>query len=126
MRIEPTYVSYEQAKLLKEKGFDIYCTHGYFEHGDTQLRLWLDGEPADSALANAPEQWQVCEGLRINFGIWVSINIAIDGKWYFELYDLKDKRNAEILINDESITDFYPSPQEAYSAAFGYLLKELI
>jgi hypothetical protein len=50
----------------------------------------------------------------------------MDDKWYFELYNLKDKRNAEIIIEDENVTDFHNSPQEAYSVAFDDILNNLI
>jgi hypothetical protein len=29
MEIKPTYVTFEQAKLLKEKGFDVECIYHY-------------------------------------------------------------------------------------------------
>ena len=29
-----TYVTWEQAKLLKEKGFDEYCKNSYFKSGN--------------------------------------------------------------------------------------------
>lgn len=29
--IQPTYITWEQAKLLKEKGFDEECSHSYKE-----------------------------------------------------------------------------------------------
>ena len=105
--IEPTYIDFEQAKWLKEKEYEgIQIDYG--------LNQMLNN-------SKPPEQWQVVEWLRVNHGIWVSINIAIDDKWYFELYNLKDKRNAEIIIEDENITDFHNSPQAAYSAAFDYI-----
>jgi hypothetical protein len=33
-KIQPTYVSFEQAKLLKEKGFDTHVNHYYFKDGE--------------------------------------------------------------------------------------------
>ncbi len=134
-KIEPTYVTREQSKWLKEKEFDLptyayysglnfytgeYKNHSQTTIGDTPMHKMLIG------YTSAPEQWQVVEWLRVNHGIWVSVNIAIDDKWYFELYNLKDKRNAEIIIEDENVTDFHNSPQEAYSAAFDYILNNLI
>jgi hypothetical protein len=133
--IKPTYATREQSKWLKEKEFDLptyayynglnfytgeYKNHSQTTIGDTPCHKRLIG------YISAPEQHQVVEWLRVNHGIWVSINIAMDDKWYFELYNLKDKRNAEIIIEDENVTDFHNSPQEAYSAAFDYILNNLI
>jgi hypothetical protein len=138
--IKPTYVTHEQAKWLKEKGFNEECImfytqpnskmFGIDEHGryysikNKPKTLWIMGNVATLNIKNvllAPEQHVVIEWLRINHGIWVSVNIAMDDKWYFELYNLKDKRNAEIIIEDENVTDFHNSPKEAYSAAFDYI-----
>jgi len=127
MEIKRTYVSFEQAKLLKEKGFEIPILNWY--HRETKKLNKNDLAFSINKLTDnysAPEQWQVVEWLRINHGIWIVVNITIDDKWYFELYNLKDKRNSEISIVDENITDFHNSPQKAYSAAFDYILKELI
>jgi hypothetical protein len=111
-KIDPQYVRFDTAKLLKEKGFaNIQIDYG--------LNQMLNQ-------SNPPEQWQVVEWLRVNHGIWVSVNIAMDDKWYFELYNLKDKRNAEIIIEGENVTDFHNSPQEAYSVAFDDILNNLI
>ncbi len=127
-QIKPTYATYEQAKWLKEKGFDVLTWYCYLKDRTVQFS---SGDENDVDLYNhnlwdnysMPEQWQVVEWLRVNHGIWVSVNIAMDDKWYFELYNLKDKRNAEIVIEDENVTDFHNSPQEAYSAAFDYILN---
>ncbi len=130
--IKPTYVTFEQAKWLKEKGFKGKSRYygGSGELVEVPNIIENDYRHTNNEMQRfrweAPEQWQVVEWLRVNHGIWVSVNIAIDDKWYFELYNLKDKRNAEIIIEDENVTDFHNSPQEAYSAAFDYILNNLI
>ncbi len=137
--IKPINVSFEQAKVLKEKGFDIWVQKHYDGYVPDELRCsngfkmpkYCPQIPKFDYMSlnmvyYAPEQWQVVEWLRVNHGIWIVVNIAIDDKWYFELYNLKDKRNAEIIIGDENITDYHNSPQEAYSAAFDYILNNLI
>jgi len=55
--------------------------------------------------------------------IWIVVNISIQDMWYFELFNLKTKRNSEILTDDEY---WLNSPTEAYSEAILYTLKNLI
>jgi hypothetical protein len=141
--IKPTYVTFEQAKWLKEKGYEIdtdevlFCRDEINNIEEHQLKNRDVIYNATSINYKVGEneyriyhQWEFVEWLRITHGIWVSVNIAMDDKWYFELYNLKDKRNAEIIIEDEvviaNVTDFHNSPQEAYSAAFDYILNNLI
>lgn len=56
-------------------------------------------------------------------GIWIVVNITITDKWYFELFNLKEKRNGEILPDDEY---WFNSPKQAYEAAIEYCLTKLI
>ena len=127
--IQPTYVTYNQAFWLKEKGFDEPCRHlingAYAPHhlNITELGYLQQNSEVLENCYTIPEQWLVIEWLRVNHGIWISVKIAIDDTWYFEMYNLKDKRNAEIFINNENITDFHKSPQDAYSAAFDYIIS---
>ena len=75
---------------------------------------------------SAPEQYQVVEWLRINHGIWIGVpylgeireNSPI--KFNAEIRYIRDVPNLIQNING------FNSPQEAYSAAFDYILKELI
>jgi hypothetical protein len=142
--IQPTYVTYTQAVWLKEKGFDIPQNKMYsygppmfghvkevkFYNGDLHECAstpynWNDwsNKPTATEYYSAPEQWLVIEWLRVNHGIWISVKIAIDDTWYFEMYNLKDKRNSEIFIKNQNITDFHKSHQDAYSAAFDYIIS---
>jgi hypothetical protein len=128
MGIKPTYATFEQAKLLKEKRFDVECHHGYFKHGDTQLLLWLDSEPINSELAKAPEQWQVVEWLRIKHGIWILVLPTVCGYYAYKIVDVQlDPANPIERPPYSNVNGVdYNTPQEAYSAAFDYILKNLI
>ncbi len=100
-KIEPTYVSFEQAKLLKEKGFNISLYNFYYQEKSNSTPVLTSGAeyqsdrdckwdwnlnggesgnqssvipyPNDTKgiYTSAPEQWQVVEWLRLNHGIWV-------------------------------------------------------
>ena len=82
--MEPTYVTFEQAKWLKEKGFDIITRTAYDlktyqpdNGGDAEnLKIINNAKNyGDSTYTRfqRPEQWQVVEWLRVNHGIWINI-----------------------------------------------------
>ncbi len=132
MEIQPTYVTFEQAKLLKEKGFDVECLHYYIEvnnnHSnhptrthDSQLVNWN----SRVSRVSCPEQHQVVEWLRMNCNIWIELY------YDFITFDVKIKRpeNEEIELYSSlsGLTQYkFITPQEAYSAAFDHVLKNLI
>jgi hypothetical protein len=137
-QIQPSYATPEQAKKLKEIGFDSYTNIGYSESGKKYYHQGgqepvkngqnyyegrdYQGEPF---LCSAPEQWQIVEWLRINHGIWVSIHLSskYNGENCFKYTIVK----GEIVgIRFISEANNFKSPQEAYSAAFDYILNNLI
>jgi len=148
MEIEPTYVTFEQAKWLKEKGFNTPVRQRWsiVENVDGDKSPFLQEESGLFDWNNntyleytsAPEQHQVVEWLRVNHGIIVSvlpdndinfintqkviftptINIAVEG-----LYNLYRELIRDCEGNGISC---FNSPQEAYSAAFDYILNNLI
>ncbi len=108
-KIDPQYVRFDTAKLLKEKGFaNIQIDYG--------LNQMLNQ-------SNPPEQWQVVEWLRVNFYVWIT-PLPIDSKmeeWYFEL--LYTKNDSLVCMNDSKE---HNSPKEATEAAIFYVLNNLI
>jgi hypothetical protein len=118
-KIIPAYVSFEQAKWLKEKGFDVLTWYCYLKDRTVQFS---SGDENDVDLYNhnlwdnysMPEQWQVVEWLRVNHGIWICVNKSKDAEdngWFH--YYVDNKWSAKL----------YDTPQEAYSAAFDYILN---
>jgi hypothetical protein len=135
--IKPTYVTFEQAKLLKEKGFNEPCTHlyciGYNSvKEDTELRpnkvindhgqqigiRYRKVNNDQPHLALAPEQHQVIEWLRVEKGIWIYV-VGGGNHQFYPIYQDKSGDKHEIM-------QFYYTPQEAYSAVFDFIFKELI
>ena len=116
MKIEPVYVTFEQAELLKEKRFDIWCEFRYTDFNG-QIKLAKD---ASELFPLAPEQWQVVEWLRINHGIWVGVSL-FNKKYKYLINQIEDTW----CFNDKK-GDKFNTPQQAYSAAFDYVLKELM
>jgi len=114
-KIEPKYLTFEQAIWFKEKGFDV-----------PTLTFYLDGkpmfnhnkEPRNSNILPGnidvarPEQWQVVEWLRVNHGVWVCVDYSMDDNHF--IYGIRTRKI-------DAFDDGYNSPQEAYSAAFDYI-----
>jgi hypothetical protein len=121
MEIKPTYVTFEQAKLLKEKGFNEYCSAYYDNKKELYTcRIGKCKNSIDIEVVSAPEQWQVVEFLRIKHDIFISIEPNEKRKFKFNIYTDKvlQVNNLQISIAE--------TPQEAYSAAFDYILTKLI
>jgi len=138
-----TYVTFEQAKLLKEKGFDVICKKKcfldkednevtdefIFNKYNNHLTEELDVIKSVWAISTIPrpEQWQVVEWLRINHGIWITVaNVYSEyTHWAFTI-GKNGKGQIVPFRQDQDKSDYFKIPQEAYSAAFDYILKELI
>ena len=132
--IKPTYVSFEQAKRLKEKGFDLYLNAIYKTDGTLVENVNLTKV---EKLFPAPEQWQVVEWLRVKHGIWVSVDVVKE-YWFWKIRGINGKEIVKEQLPIElctTLTDLlfsntkylkYTSPQEAYSAAFDYILTNII
>ena len=144
-----TEVNYEIAKLLKDKGFKgsthanwwilqkdhhenykkrlpvdeskvFFAKNSY----DLDLKIQIDEEREHNVfhVLSAPTISEVVMWLYEEHGIWTVVNVNIMGSWYFEHFDLKEKRNAEFKPTDTH----YDSPTEAYEAAIEYTLKNLL
>jgi len=123
MEINPAYITFEQARLLKEKGIKFNCDNNWEEgKRSTTPDIWkLNGYgEAATNYYPAPEQWQVVEWLRLTHGIWISPYMASSISWGFHVLRVSD---GHVIGRNEGLVN---SPQEAYSAAFDYILNNLI
>jgi hypothetical protein len=133
-QIKPTYVTFEQARKLKQKGFNTPCQFLYVD-GKYRINSEKEGDLIDNRYPSthipidwclAPEQWQVIEWLRVVHGIWIHIYYLTEEKcWGWDCYRY-EKENG--LLNEPAISFKMnlKSPQEAYSLAFDYVLNKLI
>jgi hypothetical protein len=122
MEIKPAYVTFEQAKWLKEKGFDVECKMCVEEGDERPLPFNCGNTIHKNSLHpyySAPEQWQVVEWLRVNHGIWITVTSISQESWQWHITKPGDSLGK---LYEE---DFY-SPQEAYEAAIEYCLRNLI
>jgi hypothetical protein len=113
----PHYVTFEQAIALKEKGFNIICNQGYNQV--TKGLIEMPNKNDENILISAPEQWMVVEWLE-QFGIYIDTRCLNSTKG----------NNFEVCIhrmNDViKLKNGFDTRKAAYSAAFDYILKELI
>ncbi len=137
MEIRPVYVTFEQAKLLKEKDYpQKSCDNGYTLDGQDSFDYTIDWLNKKAIVK--PEQWQVVEWLRVNHNLWVNVNPCMNVKsdWItlikntfsfkFSVTYATEKLYIEHYKKPVIFKKGFNSPQEAYSAALDYILKELI
>jgi hypothetical protein len=138
MEIERKYVSFEQAKKLKEKEFNVNCLAVYNDSENricyaindignlefTEKHLELTKNYGFNNSFLAPEHWQVIEWLRINHNIWIYTRPVLDedGEWMFKCYvKLMNAHKAK-----EYQTALERKPEESISRAIDYVLEKLI
>jgi len=123
--IEPHYVSYDFAKFLKSKGFNVFCRQAFY--GDVEDEEIENNEPTttgdDFILGEydcyAPEHWEVVDWLYKNYGIWVQTTWVKDNTFRCGVIDTDNKTEFIIRTKDEQL--YHKTPEEAYSAAFDYI-----
>jgi hypothetical protein len=137
-----TPVKFELAKLLKEKGFDKYCTSGYTESGDVYLHQggqepvknghgYYEGRNYNGGefYCSAPTIAEVVMWLYEKHGIWISVSITIQKEYYYQCIDITGKKDSTKNNYPSRICkpgNYYNSPTEAYEAAIEYTLNNLI
>lgn len=119
--ITEDYVSYETAKLLKEKGFDEKCSRWYVVH-ESQEGIVEKGFGENQFYINAPTQQMAMAWLREVHKIYITIS-PVSGKGYGAiLCDVGDFDD----FNYIGETDYFFHPEEAVEAAIKYALENLI
>jgi hypothetical protein len=141
-QIQPHYVTFEQAKWLKEKGFNtkvisFFDNDKLSEPKDRKVDGFTIYNPINWNTVkphyySRPEQHQVVEWLQVNYDICIYIKPYADRKtfqpfWVFMNEKSKVSTSEFHLSGNASIAGSdYKTRQEAYSAAFDYILNNLI
>lgn len=126
-QITEDYCSYEVAKLLKEKGFDIPCRQAYFNGSlvDYTIYGFCDGE-----LLDCPSQSLALKWLREVHKIHIAVNVGcdVDNENYVFYSPMIVKLNNKSVEYIESFgeDDEFDSNEKAVEAALLYVLKNLI
>ena len=120
--ITEDYVSYEVAKLLKEKGFEGICDYAYSNKGNY---FEIDRSNFDEVYCLRPTFQMVMKWLREVHGIFIAINNDdLDFNW--QCYDLINRgSNLDPNILSESYAG-YKTYEKAVEAALKYSLENLI
>lgn len=105
-------VSYQQAKLLKEKGFDENCeSWAYLD--DNCMSMTYDSKTC----VKVPTIADVVSWLYEKHGIWISVEATDDFTMFFFRFRKKERLRLSINFN---------SPTKAYIAAIDYCLNHIV
>lgn len=124
--ITEDYVSFETAKLLKEKGFDGWCDHFYDFYPETgEVHICGCDEHNNSRYEDEysmPTLNVACKWLRETYHLHILFEITnpsqINPKYYFIVWDTS-KQNSYIV-------DLFDSYEEACEEAIKYCLENLV
>lgn len=128
--IAEDYVSFETAKLLKEKGFDVptkyfFNTNGLCCQGENSYN-WDDDKDVDDVCEDysRPSIYVAMKWLRKEHEIFISPNTSFlyPIRYYCEIFCYGDN----LKTQQDVTTENFESPEEACEAAIKYCLKNLI
>ncbi len=117
--IQEDYCSFEVSKLLKEKGFAVFCGNSFNPTTNEEQRGICSDNIVVAALAQ-PTHSLAIKWIRENFGIYIWVEQT--------KLDLFKPFIKPIKGNSQNTThwDFHRTPQEATEAALLYTLQNLI
>jgi hypothetical protein len=136
MEIKPTYATYSQSKILKEKGFSVPCqntisldfvgevrnSHQY-QYVDWNNFIPIINPSLGKCFISCPDHWQIVKWLKINHGIFISIGIIKPVVYVPKLISITEN-GYKTLGSDKDLCYRY-TEEEAYSTAFDYILTKL-
>ena len=130
--ITEDYVSFEIAKLLKEKGFDEYCwcwyeEDGYLRESNDDFGVQSNSDHVvddDEFNCSAPTPQMAMKWLMEVHKIFIEISVSIDlnGKYHYRYFILNKECKYVIDIEDQMFDTY----EEACEAAIKYCLENLI
>jgi len=134
--IKEARVGFENSKLLKEKGFNVKCTHYYIlnfssfkadfilnqfktpiEDNKNILQLCNTKQPH---IALAPTQQSALDWIKINFGVHIGIFKQRHSELKHYGFIIKSENDKEIRMCG------FLTPEEAKEAAINHVLTKLI
>ena len=132
--VEEAYVSFETAKLLKEKGFNESCYQKYDNEGYLSFNHvgYINNEKScDDFCALAPTQQMAMRWLREEYKLAINIRIAckktisyVFDIWDFEIIHPNKFVGGTIDLREQQFD--FKSYEQAAEAAIKYCLENLI
>lgn len=122
--ITEDYVSFETAKLLKEKGFDVYVSSFYDNEGNFS-RKEADWNWNIGSRYSAPTLQMAMKWFREVYKLYIVVRPYVTEEGFFSLFDVKSVKEKEIIVNLRTKTGF-TTYEESCEAAIKYCLKNLI
>jgi hypothetical protein len=131
-----TPVSFEIAKLLKEKGFDKKTDSAYvdttpFSENENDLVEYAfpQNHNEKEHRISAPTIAEVVMLLYDEHGVWIVVSTTISKQFIYKCIDMSGKKdpsksNYPTCVSKDGT--YYNSPTEAYLQAIKYTLKNLI
>lgn len=127
--IEEDYVSFEVAKLLKEKGFNKICLRTYFDYGEMS-RIYDEDEGVYNenllpSIIAAPTHQMAMKWLREKHGIHIVIHPSSGvyyGKYCLSIY-VQRVKNKDFHLTYQTHEDTY---EKAVEEGISYSLISLI
>lgn len=129
--IQEDYVSFEVAKLLKEKGFHEPCiaTYNLTTKDFAVEEIYQDWTTCWKTYVSAPTHQMAMKWLREKYNKHCDMGYDLDLEWYFQIIGLK-----EIVEYDYPEPKYYHAEnetgfktyEEAVEAALKYVLENLI
>ena len=125
--IEEQYVSFETAKLLKEKGFNVATSTFYNPKKDLNVHVnsCKICYNAASVYFSAPTQAMACRWLREKHNLHIEIQFGrYEGKTWFSanIIPMDDR----YLITDDNFLIEHPTYEDALEYSIKYCLEHLI
>jgi len=132
--IEEDYVSFETARLLKEKGFDAPCNcYGAYNGVNLTYRLCVTdkytnwNKHTDKFIISCPTLQMAMKWLREKHNLVVEPFIQEDVKYVWYIHRIETMFNKKYLVFCwASKNTKYERYEEACEAAIGYCLKHII
>jgi hypothetical protein len=138
--IKPQYVSFEIAKLLKEKGFDEFCSSVYVDYLQNTQHYEIGYELDESSflkgrnsrhestdyynIYSAPQQWQVIDWLEINYNITLEARLH---RFMTTAFNKEIPKHFQVFVNGVAMNDtYFKSKSATIEEGLLYILKYLI
>ena len=125
--IKEAYVSFNVAKLLKEKGFDEPTWTCYIEHKISHYDYTSSNSELIDGVISAPTLQMAMKWLREKHNICIIIYPDIENGYEAVLYDIEN--NVKIVLQSFGVYGIHIYEkiyEEAVEAALKYVLEKLI